>query len=128
MNARITAKERGLLKGAVRRVFSRSDLRQLVLQAHTIEHHDPKRARVKRWAWCNQCGEVVPRHTCAVDHVSPIVPIDSALENMSWDDLINALWCDRVLLQVLCDTCHREKTRSENFVRRQHKKARKNER
>lgn len=121
-NNRITAKERGLLKGAVRRVFSRSELRLAVLRAFAVEHADPKRPRVKKWVWCNSCGEVFPRYLASVDHVSPIVPVDSALENMSWDDLINAVWCVRVNLQVLCPQDHSQKTKAENKLRREYKK------
>lgn len=129
MNPRITKKERGLLKGSIRRVFSRSELRLAVLRAFEVEHVDAKRPRVKKWTWCNSCGEVFPRYLASIDHVAPIVPVDSALENMSWDDLINAVFCVSVNLQTLCPNCHNIKTKAENKLRREHKKKRdKNER
>lgn len=118
----MNAKERNLLKGAIRRVFARSELRQQVLDYHTIEHSDPQRPRVKKWAWCNLCGEVVPRYTMTVDHIAPLVPLDTTLEHMSWDTLISRAWCDRVNLQGLCPTCHLFKSKVENQIRREFKK------
>jgi hypothetical protein len=46
-NPRVTSKERGLLKGAIRRVFSRSDLRRKVIELSRIDHTDSTRPRVK---------------------------------------------------------------------------------
>lgn len=125
-NPRLTKKEQGLLKGAFRRVFSRSDLRKEVLDFHSVEYHDPKRPRVKRWSWCNECGEVVPSYTLAVDHIQPVVPLTSSLENMSADDLLNAVWCARVNLQGLCQDCHKQKSKAEMKLRRENKKRAKN--
>ncbi len=125
-NSRVTKKEWGLVKGAMRRVFSRSELRKEVLDFHSVEHHDPKRPRVKRWSWCNECGEVAPSYTLAVDHILPVVPLTSSLENMSADDLLNAVFCARMNLQGLCPTCHKSKTSQEAKLRREHKKGIKN--
>ena len=126
MNPRISPKERGLLKGAIRRVFSRSDLRRKAMERQIIEHSDPKRPRVKKWAWCAICGEVTPAYTMAVDHIDPIVPVNTALEHMKWDDLIDNTWCDENKLQLLCPMCHNSKTKSENAERRKLKQENKN--
>jgi 5-methylcytosine-specific restriction endonuclease McrA len=113
-------KERNLVKGAMRRVFSRSELRQQVLKRNLIEHSDPKRPRVKKWAWCEVCGEVLPAYTMAVDHRIPLVPIDKTLEDMSWDEVVERLWCDVSNLQLICTPCHKLKSSQE---RKQRKKA-----
>lgn len=126
MNPRISSKERGLIKGALRRVFSRSELRRMAMDRQAIEHSDPKRPRVKKWVWCAGCGEVVPRWTTAVDHIEPIIPTTSALEFMSWDSVVNNIWCEVKKLQVLCDMCHNAKTKAENALRRLNKKEKRN--
>lgn len=126
-NPRITARERGLLKGAVRRVFSRSDLRRMILDASRIEHSDPTRPRVKKWSRCATCPIPTPTYKAAVDHISPLIPVNTTLELMSWDDVINNTWCEKINLQVLCESCHDEKTKREREERKKHKEKNKNE-
>ena len=75
MNSRITKKERGLIKGALRRVFSRSELRQKIVSASLIDHSDPKRTRVKNWCVCNLCKQPTPKSYVAVDHIVPIISL-----------------------------------------------------
>ena len=122
MNDRITKKERGLLKGAIRRVFSRSELRKQVLDAYETEHVDPKRPRVNKWAWCSVCGEVSPKYKMQVDHQDPVVEIHSSLEQMTWDELVDRIWCERNNLTVMCISCHTSKSKLEMKARRAHKK------
>lgn len=117
-NSRITNKERNALKGAVRRVFSRSELRLLVLKASTIKGYaDSKRPRVTRWSSCNLCKVVDASYKMNVDHIDPIIPVDNTLEGMSWDTVIDRTWCESVNLQVLCEGCHKEKTKKERKER-----------
>lgn len=124
-NKRMTVKERNLVKGAVRRVFSRSDLRRSVADDAEVKHSDPRRPRVKKWAKCAKCGSVFPKYLGEVDHVLPIVPLDKALEDLSWDELINNLWCDKKYLQFLDESCHIEKTKEERKLRDKYRKERK---
>jgi 5-methylcytosine-specific restriction endonuclease McrA len=123
-NPRISAKERGLLKGAIRRVFSRSDIRKDVIERTRITYFDPERPRVKKWSRCEMCGKATPSYQIQVDHKIPLVPVNSSLEEMSWDELINNCWCDISKLQGLDEDCHKEKTKEENRIRREFKKAR----
>lgn len=122
-NPRITKKERGLIKGALRRVFSRSDLRNAVITASLVEHSDPERPRVKNWCRCNVCKKPEARSYMAVDHLSPLIPIDSSFENMSLDVFIDRLWCDISNLQAICVDCHDKKSKIEAKERRCLKKA-----
>lgn len=121
-NPRISAKERGLIKGALRRVFSRSDLRRSAIDASRIEHEDPARPRVKKWSRCPVCNNPTPTYLMEVDHVIPIIPVDSSLEAMSADDLINRIWCDASNLLAICEPCHKIKTKAESANRRLYKK------
>lgn len=125
MNPRMTKKELNLLKGAIRRVFSRSDLRKEALKKARLEgYHDPLRPRVKKWGTCNICKLPIPEYLMQVDHFHPIVPITTSLEDMSIDDLVNNVWCDVKDLNSVCKLCHNIKTRFENKLRP--KKKRKN--
>lgn len=126
MNNKISPKERGLIKGALRRVFSRSDLRRQVIDAAEVEHSDPSRPRVKKWIRCEQCKDIKPKYLAVVDHLIPLIPLDSSLEDMTWDEVISRLWCDVKNLQVLCqDPCHLTKTKLEAKVRRDNKRLKK---
>ena len=122
-NPRITAKERGLIKGALRRAFSRSELRNRVADRTRIKHHDENRPRVTKWSWCQECGHIVPSYTTSLDHKKPVIPLNSSMEEMSADELINNIWCEEDNLQVLCDPCHSLKSKIEMQQRREFKKA-----
>jgi 5-methylcytosine-specific restriction endonuclease McrA len=121
MNPRLNARDRGLIKGAVRRAFARSELRRSVLQDAKITHSDPSRPRVKTWYKCAHCEKPFAQHQLEVDHKSPVVPTHTTLEKMSWDDLINNTWCDKIGLQVLCETCHDLKSANERKLRKEAK-------
>lgn len=119
-------KERNLLKGAIRRVFSRSDLRRKVLDAAVIlGYSDPNRPRVTKWCKCTECGKMEPKYLMQVDHKQPLVPIDKSLEDMTWDEVVDNTWCDESNLQPICKPCHKKKSLAENKLRREFKKGKK---
>lgn len=117
----MTAKERNLLKGAIRRVFARSELRLEALKKVKINHFDPNRKRVTKWSRCPQCNENTPSYLMVVDHILPIIPVNLSLEEMSWDEVVDATWCDKNNLQAICKTCHNKKTKEERAARKAHK-------
>lgn len=121
MNPRITKKEQGLIKGALRRVFARSELRIQVLKTNTVVHADPDRVRVTRWGWCNECGCIEAAYKLQIDHKDPVIPIDKALDDFTWDEVVDRIWCDKENLIPLCLECHRRKTKVENKERRKYK-------
>lgn len=118
MNNPPSPKERGLLKGAIRRLFSRSDLRRKVAASYHIKHHDPMRPRVTKWSWCPLCGVIYPAYQSEVDHINPVIPLDKSLDDLTWDELVDRVWCAEVNLQAVCKECHKEKTKIERKQRR----------
>lgn len=119
-------KERGLIKGAIRRVFSRSELRRRILDKSVVKDYgDPSRNRVTRWSRCNSCSKMEPSYLMEIDHELPIIPVDRSLDEMSWDEIIDNLWCDERNLKPLCKPCHKQKTKIENAERRKFQKAKK---
>ena len=122
MNDRISKKERNLIKGAIRRVFSRSDLRRLVVDSSLINHVDHSRPRVKNWCECGICKQPTAKSYMQVDHIDPIVPVNSSLEKMSWDEVVDRTWCVQNNLQAICEECHSKKTSEERKQRVQARK------
>lgn len=119
-------KERNLLKGAIRRVFSRSELRRRALDAALVkDYSDPSRKRVTRWGRCAACNKLEPLYLLEIDHTEPLIPLDSSLEEMTWDEVVNRAWCDQRLLQAICKPCHKLKNSGEMKQRRANKKAKK---
>lgn len=117
------SKERNLIKGALRRCFSRSELRKEALESATIPHTDPNRPRVTKWGVCQECGEIVPRYLMEVDHHDPVVPLDTAFEDITtWDEVVDRMWCHIKNLRPLCEGCHDRKSKAENQTRRAIKK------
>lgn len=124
MNPRINKKEQGLIKGALRRVFSRSDLRRKALSNAKANYSDESRPRVKTWYYCSECKKHYAGFQMQVDHIDPIIPTYKSLEEMTWDSLIDRLWCDPSNLVAICLTCHKAKSKVENAERRKLKKER----
>lgn len=122
-NPRITPKERNLIKGALRRVFSRSELRRKVINDCVIKGGiDSTRKRVKTWCRCENCGRAEPKSYMQVDHRKPVIPVGTTLEGLgSWDVLVERIWCEEANLQPLCKDCHHTKTKAENKLRRKKK-------
>lgn len=122
-NPRITKKELNLIKGAIRRVFSRSELRREALKTSIVSGHvDTSRKRVKTWCKCAECGELDAVSNMECDHRIPIIQLSKTLTDYSWDDIVNRVWCDPSNLQIICVTCHRKKTLGEQQQRRAYKK------
>lgn len=124
-NPRVTVKEKGLIKGALRRVFSRSELRKAVLDSSIVMYSDPERKRVKKWSRCNVCKLLHPTYQMEVDHLVPVVGFNEISIELTADTLIDRIWCEQNNLQVLCDPCHNLKTKTENKLRREFKKGNK---
>ena len=125
-NNRITPKDRNALKGGIRRAFARSELHRKVLDAAVVDHADLARPRVKTWCYCNYCGELEARSYMVVDHVDPIIPLNSSFEELGADVTIDRTWCEEHNLQVLCKTCHNIKYKIEAKKRKEFKNVKSN--
>lgn len=107
-------------------MFSRSEARRNVLDKSVlIGYTDLSRPKVKTWCKCAVCGKPEAKSYMEVDHIDPIIPVDSALEDMSWDQVIDRIWCEPENLQVVCESCHKEKTKAERKQRTLNRKGKK---
>lgn len=125
MKTKLSPKDRGLIKGAIRRVFSRSELRREVMNASRIDWFDVARPRVTKWGRCAECLKAEPLYKMHCDHIQPLIPLDKKLEDMSWDEVVERTWCNVKNLQSVCQPCHKAKSKAENAVRRKLAKERK---
>lgn len=85
-----------------------------------------KAAHVRRGFYlCSSCNDEIPStvvdevsrrrvNNVIVDHISPI--IDPAVGFVSWDEVINRMFCDSDNLAVVCRECHKTKTNEERAV------------
>lgn len=119
-NPRMTAKDRNLIKGAIRRVFSRSDLHKDAMTKVRVQHFDSNRPRVKTWYQCPSCKGYFAGYQMNVDHISPIVK--TTLTDMTWDEVIDAIWCEASNLRAICLTEHKQKSKLEKEERKKNKK------
>jgi len=65
---------------------------------------------------CVACQKLYVASDVQVDHIKPVV--DPKKGFVSWDDLINRIFCEIEKLQVLCKPCHKIKTDQEKAERK----------
>ena len=65
---------------------------------------------------CAACLNEFPAKEVQVDHIDPVV--DPKEGFVSWDKFIERLFCSPQNLQVLCITCHKQKTAEEKKERK----------
>lgn len=124
-NPRVTKKEYGLIKGGLRRVFGRSELRREVVANAVVKgYSDPKRKAVKFWVKCVTCGKMEAKSNVQVDHRAPVIPVDSSFEEMTLDEVVNRMWCEVKNLDIICKPCHISKSRAETKERARIKRER----
>jgi 5-methylcytosine-specific restriction endonuclease McrA len=99
------------------RSFIRSQLRAATMRWGPIASCLKNSRRERGFYLCAGCGETVPATTkingrrvknVHVDHINPIV--DPKIGFVSYDVLIERMFCEADNLQVLCSNCHDAKT------------------
>ena len=77
-------------------------------------------ARVERGKYkCSQCQDLFGPKEVALDHILPVV--DPKVGFTTWDDYISRLFCPPEGFQVLCHSCHEQKTFIEDQMREHYK-------
>jgi 5-methylcytosine-specific restriction endonuclease McrA len=79
-----------------------------------------EKAHLGRAQWqCQQCRQIFPSSKdLHGDHILPVVDPDTGFTN--FEDYINKLFLGEI--QALCKECHKQKSESENVVRREKRK------
>lgn len=120
--------ENSVIRGAIRRVFSRSPLvqevRRKVRQERTQYNRNGKPSKKKAVFYqCAICGCWHRAKNSSVDHKIPVV--DPIIGFVDWNTFVSRLFCGIEGLQVLCDKCHDKKTAEERKIRNMVKKQQK---
>lgn len=89
-----------------------------------------QQARVSKGVYlCKGCGQEVPVtvkkdnkrvRNVFVDHIDPI--IDPSEGFVSWDKVIERMFCEGDGFQVLCSECHKQKTSEERQIATERKR------
>ena len=120
MKKRPPYNENAVIRGALRRQFSRSPVVREVLMKERREvpkfNKDGGRAKKDAVQYrCNACGEWTKSTAVSVDHITPVIDVEVGF--VDWNQFISRLFCDASNLQVICDPCHNAKTQGERIAR-----------
>jgi ribosomal protein L44E len=118
----------------IRRAYRLSPQMQETLKAARVElppeklktGKPGKRVRVRYK--CAACGELFSSKNVQVDHISPATPMHTSIREMTWDEVVDGIFCGVDNLQVICSTpmirngglpsCHAKKSAEENWIRK----------
>jgi len=108
------------IRGALRRSFSRSPIvREVMMKSRReIAKFNKDGSRSKKDAvqyLCGTCGKWSNSTSSAVDHISPVISVEVGF--VDWNEFVARLFCGPENLQVICDTCHDQKTNAERIAR-----------
>jgi 5-methylcytosine-specific restriction endonuclease McrA len=104
------------IMSAIKRCFSRSpNHREALNKAKCPRRKGPRGGA--RYV-CVECKKDFASKDVQVDHIDPIVPIGTLSKDMTWDEVVGRTFCNISNLQILCKTCHKEKSAEENAERR----------
>lgn len=84
--------------------------------AKTEKKSNPATGRIAQFYSCASCGGEFTSKSVEVDHLNPVVPETGFV---SWDNVIERLFCNEEGMQVLCLACHKKKSKEENKRRKE---------
>ena len=84
--------------------------------AYLGKQENKKTGRQANHYKCAKCKKAFPSSDVEVDHISPVVSLEDGFIN--WDTFIERLFGDGKNLQVLCKSCHKDKTTKEKASRK----------
>lgn len=102
----------GYFIGFCRRVFKWSPSYRAALKAAFVDKKDGI-----EYYRCKSCRAVVERSNKQMDHIEPVVSVTLGWTR-SWDDYRDRMFVHESQLQVLCKSCHKNKTGTENKERK----------
>lgn len=115
------ARYRGFIKSGLRSASMRWPPKYEVLnEAFVGRQVNEKTGRLAKHFQCNLCKGVFPQKEVEVNHKNPVVPTTGF---DSWDAVIERMFCEKEELEVLCKTCHKAITKTENLLRKTNAKS-----
>lgn len=78
-------------------------------------HMAMQKKRVERGFYeCESCNQVFGPKEINKDHIEPVIPVTG---KKSWDETIERMFVKSTGYQILCITCHGQKSAIENLMR-----------
>jgi len=112
------------IMSAIKRCFSRSPTHKAAMDAAKCARKKGPRGGARYR--CAKCRKDFSAKEVQVDHIQMVVPLGTLSKDMSWDELVNRIFCSEDNLQILCTKCHTKKSKEENAERRAIKNAKSN--
>ena len=108
---------------AIRRLFARSLKVKYVRERQISKtHRGPRGGKMYE---CETCGNAFGARETQVDHMDEVIELSKTTNDYTLDELLDRIDCNVNNLQLLCKDCHKKKTKAENEIRKQFKKAHK---
>ena len=104
----MTVPKKNLIKGAIRRLFSRSSLCREILEGAV--HKTARGPRGGKQYICAKCKKWFANKEVQVDHIEPVMRYDETIQDLDYNTVVMRIFCDEDNLQVLCKPCHKIKT------------------
>jgi 5-methylcytosine-specific restriction endonuclease McrA len=116
-----TFNQNAAIRGAIRRIFSRSPVKIEVLKKvrREVPRYNKDGSRSKKDAvqyQCAVCSSWVGSTKVEVDHIIPVIEVNEK-GFIDWNEFVSRLFCGPENLQVICDPCHDKKTHEERMRR-----------
>lgn len=102
----------GVLRAGMRRWPPKYEAKA---KAKTEKKVNPATKRVAQFYRCAKCKEEFTSTNVEVDHKKPVV--DPAVGFVDWNTFIDRLFITSKGLQVLCKSCHKQKSDKERMKR-----------
>ncbi len=107
-----------VVKGSLRRAFARWPA-AVEIREEAI-HPTIKGPRGGKQYICSDCKNTFGVTKISVDHIDPVIPLGKKIDDMSWDEVVERMFCEKSNLQVLCkEGCHKIKTSVERKKRKE---------
>ena len=113
-------KLKGLVKGAIRRLFSRSDTIKIVREKAV--HPKKKGPRGGKQYICNACNACFGAGKIQVDHIKSVIGHKESVHNLDFNQIVARIFVSTRRLQVLCLACHKVKTKKERDKRTKYRR------
>lgn len=106
-----------IVKGSLRKAFARWPVAGEVREEAI--HPTIKGPRGGKQYICSDCKNTFGITKIAVDHIDTVIPLDKTIEDMTLDEVVERMFCEKSNLQVLCkEICHKKKTAEERKERK----------
>lgn len=114
------ARFHSFVKGGLRSASQRWPPKYSVLnEACTGQKINHNTGRLAKHYRCSNCGFDFPQKQVEVDHVVPVIGPEGFV---SWDMVVERMFCEKDKLAVLCKPCHKIKSKQENEERKSNAK------